>query len=231
MNISNLFKTKAKPMTTNTLELYGFTVSPHVRAASIAFAERGVSVTLHEIGPDQLATESYGHINPFRKMPALIVGDATLYETASLLVYASSIGTGPALEPTDPLARAKTWQFVGIAQNYLYPVGVMQLYFHNVLAGLFGMDPDQPLAAAAVAPTGQHLDVVEAALDGGYLAGGQFSIADIYCGTMVDYIARTRDGRALVGARPKTAAWLEGLRARSSFSSTLAPMLVGSDQV
>lgn len=217
-------------MMSDAIILHGFSVSPHVRAARMAFAEKNVEIEFNEIGVGDLGSEGYGRINPFRKMPALTHGDLTLYETPALLVYADAIGAGARLEPEGPAERARMWQFVGVAQGYLYPVGVMQLYFHSVLAGLFGMEPDGGLASSSVTPTASHLDVLEAALRRGHLAGDALSLADLYCGAMVDYIARTRDGRALVEARPSLSAWLEELRGRESFKATLAPMLAGSDQ-
>jgi glutathione S-transferase len=215
---------------TNTITLYGFPVSPHVRTARIGFHEAGVPVNFVEVGLDHLPSAAYRMINPFRKMPALTHGALTLYETPALLTYANGIGAGSALEPAAPAARAKMWQFVGVAQHYLYPVGVMQLYFQNVLAGLFGLDRDAAIADASVAPTRLHLDVLEGALDDGFLAGGALSLADLYCGAMVDYIARTGDGRKLVESRPHLAAWLGALRARDSFKATFAPLLAGRDQ-
>jgi len=212
------------------IQLYGFAVSPHVRAARIAFHEKGVAVDFKEIGLDHLGTEAYAKINPFRKMPTLVHGDFVVFETPALLAYADAVGRGASLQPTDAKGRARTAQFIGVAQQYLYPVGVMQLYFQNVLTGLFGMDKDEGIATASVAPSALHLDVLETALEGGYLAGGALSLADLYCGAMVDYMARTKDGRALVADRPKVSGWLNHLRGRDSFAATLAPMLAGSDQ-
>lgn len=215
---------------TDTITLYGFPVSPHVRAARIAFHEAGVAIAFREIGLDHLPSDAYGAINPFRKMPALTHGALTLYETPALLTYANGLGEGSALEPAAPAARAKMWQFIGVAQHYLYPVGVMQLYFQNVLTGLFGMDRDAVVAEASVAPTALHLDVLERGLENGFLAGDALRLADIYCGAMVDYVARTSDGRRLVAARPQLAGWLDALRVRDSFRTTIAAMLDGSDQ-
>lgn len=212
------------------ITLYGFLVSPHVRAARLAFHEKGVPVEMVEIGLDHLSTDGYAAINPFRRMPALVAGDLTLYETPALMTYANGQGSGPSLEPADAVERARMWQFVGIAQNDLYPVGAMQLYFHAVLAGVFGMTPDPAAGAAAVAPTARALDVLEQGLEGGALAGGALSHADLYCGAMVDYVARARTGRALVDERPAVAAWLAALRARPSFPATFAPMLEGTDE-
>lgn len=212
------------------ITIYGFPVSPHVRTARLAFAEKGVAVAFKQIGLDHLSSDDYGLINPFRKMPAMVAGGSTLYETPALMVYADDVGSGPRLEPSSPGQRARMWQFVGIAQNHLYPVGVMKLYFHAVLAGLFGMEPDLAAADGAVEPTAAHLDVLEQALESGFLAGHAISHADLYCGAMVDYVSRTRDGRRLVEARPRVDRWLASLRARDSFQATFAPMLANSDE-
>lgn len=211
--------------------LYGFPVSPHVRAARIAFAEKGVAVTFNEIGFADLGTEAYGRINPFRKMPALVDGEVTLYETPALLIYADGIGQGASLQPADVAERARMWQFIGVAQHHLFPVGVMQLYFHTVLAGLIGVPADPDVAQKAVAPTAGHLDALEAALGSGYLAGTGLSLADLYCGAMVDYIARTRAGHELLAVHPRVGGWLEALRERDSFKGSFAAMLTGTDEV
>lgn len=210
--------------------LYGFDVSPHVRAARTVFAEKNVAIDFQEIGLDRLAEDWFGDINPFRKMPALVDGEFKLFETPALLVYANGVGSGASLIPEAVRDRAVMWQFIGIAQNYLFPSGVLQLYFHNVLAGLFGMESDVQVAANAVAPVAVALDVLEEASTRPWLAGAELSLADVYCGAMVDYVARTSDGRALVTARPRVEAWLDKLRNRPSFIGTLAPMLNGTDQ-
>jgi|GEM_PF-6549939 len=214
----------------NEITIHGFAVSPHVRAARAAFIEKRVTVAFQPMLPSEVSSDAYGLINPLRKMPALTHGAIALHETPALMSYADGIGTGPTLEPSTPLERARMWQFVGLAQNYLYPVGVMQHYLHSVLASKFGMEPDPAMAEAALGPTALHLDLIENALVDAVVTGGSLSHADIYCGVMVDYIARTRAGRALMAERPKAAAWLGQLRARDSFKATFADMLAGTDQ-
>jgi glutathione S-transferase len=211
--------------------LYGFAVSPHVRASRILFHEKNLVVDYKDISLGDLAEPWFAEINPFRKMPVLVDGDLKLYETPALLVYGNAIGAGRSLIPDTASDQALMWKFIGVAQNYLFPSGVMQLYFHNVLAGLFGMEADSSIAAQAVAPVALALDAVEDALAGGWLAGAEYSLADIYCGVMVDYVARTSDGRTLVAGCPNVEAWLEKLRARPSFETTFAPMLDGTDQL
>ncbi len=111
----------------------------------------------------------------------------------ALMTYADGVGSGPGLEPVDPVERARMWRFVGIAQNDLHRSGALGRYFHAVLARVFGLPPDPAAAEAAVAPTARALDVLKQGLTGGAL-----SHADLYCGAMVDYVARTRAGRTLM---------------------------------
>jgi len=210
--------------------IHGFAVSPHVRAARIALAEKGVAYELREVGLDALSTPEFRALNPFGKIPVMTVDAARVFETPAIMVYADAVGTGPALQPADPLARARCWSFVGVAQHHLYPVAVLQLYFHEVLAPAFGLPSDPAVAEAAVAPLAGHLDVLEDALADGFLAGGALSMADILCGVMADYAARTRAGRALLDARPRTAGWLGALRGRASFAATFPAALQGRDQ-
>jgi glutathione S-transferase len=219
-----LQRESADPMTALP-QLHGFPVSPHVRAARLAFAEKNVAIDFREIGLDALAAPDYADLHPFRKMPALTHGDVVLYETPALMVYADGIGTGPALQPQTALARAHMWKFVGVAQHYLYPVGVMKLYFNRVLAPLFGIPADAKAANDAAAATAAHLDALEVGVAAGHLSATTPSLGDLYCGAMVDYIARTDDGRAMLADRPRLSAWLSALRARPSFAATLAPML------
>lgn len=107
----------------------------------------------------------------------------------------------------------------------------MQLYFHAVLAGLFGLVADAAVAESAALQTARHLDVLEERLRvQSHLAGDALSCADLYCGAMVDYVGRTRAGRRFLRERPRLDAWLRALRERPSFQETLAPMLRDKDE-
>lgn len=208
--------------------LHGFPVSPHVRTARLALAERGVAHTFQEVGLDQVQTPAFLAINPFGKMPALTHGELKLYETPAILVYADGLdGTGGSLQPFDLFARARMWQFIGVAQSFLYPDGIMGLWFNRLIAAAMGMTPDEGKAQAGAAATDKHLDVLEAALGGGLLAGGKLSLADLYCGAMVDYVAMTPEGKTMLATRPAVAAWLAKLNERQSFKDTFPAMLRG----
>ncbi|MDX2214852.1 MAG: glutathione S-transferase family protein [Oculatellaceae cyanobacterium bins.114] len=212
------------------LILYGFPVSPYVRSARIALIEKGVNYHFNEIGFDHLATDEYVKLNPFRKMPVLQQANFVLYETPAILSYVDEAFDGASLQPADVKARAHMRKWLGIAANVLYPVGVMQLFLHRVMFPIMGNAPDETVVATSVEAIASYLDVLERELEHAFLVSDTLSLADIMTGAMVDYINLTKEGAALIQARPKTAVWLSQLSQRASFQQTLASLLQGQEQ-
>lgn len=212
------------------LILYGFPVSPNVRSARIALIEKGVSYSFNEIGFDHLATDDYTKLNPFRKMPVLQHGDFVVYETPAILGYVDEAFAGVGLQSTDPKVRAQMRKWLGIAAHYLYPVGVMQLFLHRVMFPIMGNEPDETVVENSAHAIAHPLDVIETELVSSFLVGDTLSLADIMTGAMVNYINLTKEGSALIAARPKTAAWLERLSQRESFKQTFPSLLEGNAQ-
>lgn len=212
------------------LVLHGFPVSPYVRSTRIVLIEKGVDCQFNEIGLDYLATNEYAKLNPFRKMPVLQQEDFVLYETQAILSYVDEAFAGPSLQPVDPKARAQMRKWISVATNYLYPVAVMQLFLQQIMYPIMGSETDAAVVAESAAITSQHLDVLEQELATPFLAGDALSLADIIAGAMVYYANMTKEGAALVQARPKTAAWLDRLSQRESFRQTLAGLLEGKAQ-
>lgn len=212
------------------LILHGFPVSPYVRSARIALIEKGVDYHFHEIGFEYLATEEYAKLNPFRKMPVLQQENFVLYETPAILAYIDEAFAGNALQPADPQTKSQMRKWMGIAANYLYPVGVMQLFVHRVMLPIMGNETDETVVKNAADAIAQYLDVIEHELVDRFLVGDTLSLADIITGTMMYYINMVKEGAALIHARPQTRVWLEHLSQRESFKQTLASLLVDQAQ-
>jgi len=206
--------------------LYGFALSPFVRAVRIALQEKGLAYDHQPHGFEELKTPAYAAINPFRKMPAWVDSDGfAVYETPAILRYLDEAEPGIVLTPGAPRDRARMAQWVGVAGNFLYPIGITQLVVQRIVMPLMGGTTDAAIVASAEATTAEHLDALEAALSGDWLAGADFSQADILTGVMLDLIALTPEGAALVVARPAAAAFLARLRGRASFDTTFPEML------
>jgi glutathione S-transferase len=211
--------------------LYGFALSPFVRGVRIALAEKGIAYDHQPHGFEDLKTAAYAAINPFRKMPAWVAADGfAVYETPAILRYLDEAMDGVALTPAAPRDRARMAQWVGVAGSFLYPVGITQLVVQRIMMPLMGGTTDDAIVAEAAATISGHLDALEAALPGAWLAGPGMSQADIMVGVMLDLIDLTPEGAGLVAERPATGAYLGRLRARDSFRATFPDMLAGHRQ-
>jgi glutathione S-transferase len=211
----------------NEVILYGFPVSPYVRSVRIASIEKGVNYRFKEIELEVVNTDDYAKLNPFRKMPVLEQGNFVLYETPAILGYLDEGFNGSALQPSDPRSRAQMRKWMGIAANYLYPVGVSQLFLQRIVLPIMGAETDEAIVESAARSIAPYLDAIERELSGEFLVGNALSLADIMVGAMVDYIDMTKEGRMLINTRPKTSKWIASLRDRESFKTTLADLLVG----
>jgi glutathione S-transferase len=208
--------------------LYGFALSPFVRAVRIALHEKGLAYDHQPHGFEEIKTPAYGAINPFHKIPAWVAPDGfTVYETPAILRFLDEAEPGVALTPGTPRDLARMAQWVGVAGSVLYPVGITQLVVQRLVMPLMGGTTDEGIVTSAAETTGRHLDALEAALVGPWLAGGGFSQADIMVGVMLDLIDLAPEGMALVATRPATGAFLARLRARPSFDATFPEMLAG----
>ncbi|MDH5546150.1 MAG: glutathione S-transferase family protein [Gammaproteobacteria bacterium] len=106
-------------------QLISFDLCPFVQRSVITLLEKHVEFDITYIDlakPPQWFLD----ISPFGKVPALRVGDKTVFESAVINEYLDDT-TPPSMHPVDPLQRAinKSWiEFASelLAQQYLYSV-------------------------------------------------------------------------------------------------------------
>ncbi len=138
----------------------------------IALHENGLAYDHQPHGFEELKTAAYGTINPFRKMPAWVSADGfAVYETPAILRYLDEAEPRIALTPGTARDRARMAQWVGVAGSFLYPVGITQLVVQRIVMPLMGGETDEAIVVSAAATTAGHLDALEAALAGDWLAG------------------------------------------------------------
>ena len=154
-------------------------------------------------------TEAYLALNPTGKVPTLVDGDVSIWESNTILRYLCNKSTGgAALYPTDPAARTQVerwmdWQLASLNGPYL---GVFReaKKKENERAASFAADSKE-LAA--------QLEILEKGTAGhAWIAGANFSIADICLGPIVDRclafpvalpaLARVRAWREKFASRP-----------------------------
>ncbi len=91
------------------IKLYDFKSSPNCQRVKVVLEEKQIPYeTLNiDLRAGAQKTPDYLKINPYGKVPAIVDGDAVLYESCIINEYLDEKYSSPRLMPTEPGARAK----------------------------------------------------------------------------------------------------------------------------
>ena len=203
--------------------LYGSSLSPYVRKVLVFAAEKGIELDLQPTGLPQFS-EDFLEASPFRKMPALRDGDYTLADSSAIIHYLEAGHPDPVLIPIDPKLRGKTIWWEEFADTILVACGA-KIFFNRIVAPRFLGKPcdEEAVQQAELNDLPPILDYLEKNVpaDGGYLVGGQLTLADIaVAGPFANFrhsntnVAPARYHRTVsyvdrILARPSFAHWVE----------------------
>lgn len=117
-------------------------------------------------------------LNPNGQIPVLIDGDFSMWESNAILIYLAEKAGDGRLLPTDPQLRAKALQWLGWQVSDLNPSWMYAIM--ALMRKVPGYDDPQRIAESMNRWTAR-MDILEAQLakGQGFVAGGQFTIADI----------------------------------------------------
>ncbi|KAL4439693.1 hypothetical protein ABPG75_002694 [Micractinium tetrahymenae] len=203
--------------------------TPNGHKARIALAELMLPYTLHKVDLAAGARKQpdFLRLNPAGKIPVLIDrnakvpssgtgspdGSFVLPESGAIMFYladAKAGAKGASLLPADRVARTECLSWV------LYQAAHLEGPTHTVVTGLvFGMPHSAETMQEAVEDMRagfRHLDA-RIAQTGGWLAAGQFSIADVACISGVLFCSNLL-GMDLRAEYPRLGAWLDAALAR-----------------
>jgi glutathione S-transferase len=168
---------------------------------------RKVLCTLHEIDApfDLLAGEQQqaAHLarQPFGRVPTIDDDGFTLYESRAIIRYLND-QYGGGLVPSGARRRAAMDQWIDVNYSYFSAAALKPILHH-----VFGFAQDEATLEAANTMIEQTLDVLDARLGvEPYLAGKQFSLADIVYLPHLDYLMAT-PAQAAMSYRGNVAAW------------------------
>ena len=195
--------------------------SPNARRVHIAMAEKGIEldrVVVDIRGGENLSDEFLAK-NPGGRVPVLELDDGTyIGESVSISRYLDAIGEGPTLFGDTPLAQAQIdmWQRRAELNFFLEVAGA----FRNITG--FFKDRETCVEAWGVvcadrAP--KALSMFDAQLEHSeFLAGDQFSVADITLGVGLDFARSVKVVE--LPELPNIKRWNMQLNARASFSAS-----------
>ena len=197
----------------------GRAVNP--RRVRIFLAEKGISVPIEpvDIATQQHRTEAFAAINPMRRLPVLVLDDGTVIaKSVAICRYFEALQPDPPLFGRGALEMALVEMWNRRAEfNLMGPVTTVFQHLHPFMKPL--VNPQVPDWGEANKPRVlEFLQLLDRELEKRpYIAGNDFTIADITAWTAVDFmkvpklplpeeLANVRRWHASVSARPSAAA-------------------------
>jgi glutathione S-transferase len=198
------------------LKVLGRGTSGNVQKVVWLLEELGVPYHREDYGRqfNNTQTEAYLKLNPNGKVPTLLDGEVAIWESNTILRYLSGKSAGgAALYPTDPAARSQVerwmdWQLASLNGPYL---GVFREAKKKE-------EERAPGFAADVKELAAQLEILEHGTAGRpWLAGANFSLADICLGPIID---RALAFPVTLPAIPGIRAWRDKVVARDAYKKS-----------
>jgi glutathione S-transferase len=160
---------------------------------------------------DDLQTREYVRLNPNARIPTLVDGDVTLWESMAINLYLAQKYDGPVhLAGPEELGLAAQWSFWAVLEMEALLLGLLE---HRAVLPEFARDASQ--ADRHELLLRRPLDVLNARLSGReYLGGDAFTAADL---NVASILAWGRMARLDLSACPEAARWLDACLARPAY--------------
>ena len=129
-----------------TLVIHGTPLSTYVRTCRMACMEKGVPYELDPLAPQSPEQKA---MQPWGSVPAMTHGDVRMYESLAICNYIDHAFDGPPLQPADPLANARCWQWTSVFIQYLYRPAI-DIVLQRLVVPAQGGEPDEALVASSV---------------------------------------------------------------------------------
>jgi glutathione S-transferase len=159
---------------------------------------------------DELQTAAYLRINPNARIPTLVDGDFVIWESMAINLYLAQKYAG-SMHCADPkvLGLATQWSFWAMLEMEALLLDLLQ---HRAVLPEFARDASY--AERDELLLRKPLGVLNNTLAGrDYLAGGQFSIADL---NVAGILVWGKMGRLNLSPHPNVARWLDSCLARAA---------------
>jgi len=202
------------------LQIYGMGGSTCTQRVLMTCIENGASFEIKTVDlrkgehkqPEHLARQ------PFGQIPAVVDGDFTIYESRGIARYVDNTRGGK-MTPQDPKARGLMDQWISLEQGTITPE-ISGIVGQRVFAPMFGGKTDEAAVKKHEEKAKQGLDIMDKHLSKHqFLAGNQFSLADIFFMPYFALCFHTPE-KHLLESRPNIMAWWKRCSERPSWTQT-----------
>jgi glutathione S-transferase len=210
------------------MKLYQSNASPNSRRVRIYLAEKGISMPLVpvDLGAREQFSDAYAAINPRRVVPTLVLEDGTaIGEVPAIQRYLEEIHPEPPLLGSMPKTKALVamWErrvemegFASVMEAVRNAVPGLK---GRALAGPHDYEQIPALAERSRQRVGHfHTDFNARLADVPFVAGDEFSVADITAVVTVDFATRAAE-LAIADEHAALKRWYERVSARASMGA------------
>lgn len=206
------------------MKLYTYPMSQNCRKVLMTAQSLGIALELAMVNlvAGEQRNPEFLKINPNGKVPVLLDGPLTLWESNAITQYLAAKRPGNTLWPADESARADItrWQFWEAAH---WLPACMPFIWENMIKGRLKLgDPDLQELARATAKFEPVVGVLEQHLEGRqYLAGNTLTLADISVGSHLAYAV---PARLPIQNEPNLRKWFARLEDTEMWKKTAPPI-------
>jgi glutathione S-transferase len=192
------------------IKLYSAKGCPFARRTRVVLHEKGIDFEASEVD-FRNKSEEFLRASPTGKVPVVVVGGDSLYESNIVNQYLDEVYEEPRLMPVDPKARAYARIWMARADDDFYP----QVF-------VSGMGRTRGFSEERISEAVEELKVtlsrLEEGLEGREYLAGPFSLADVaHAGNFVRLRELEERGEISPADYPNVASWMERIEARESF--------------
>jgi glutathione S-transferase len=209
-----------------TLHIFGPAFSTLARSVRLYCEEKELAYT-HGLLLDgvrvQLRSPEHLRLHPFGKVPVLLNGEATVFETTSICRYLDAVFPDTSLQPSEPLLRAEVDQWSAALALYVDQV-LVRRYLLLVASPIPTASPDPAAVTEAADAVAQMFKRLEHRIEGrDFFCGASYSMADSILTPMLDYLQRLPAGAVWFKENAGLAGYLQRMRDRPSGRAVLTP--------
>jgi glutathione S-transferase len=207
--------------------LFGATYSVYVRIVRLALQEKRVPCRLIEVDifSEDGPPADYLRHHPFARIPTFEHDGFQLYEAGAIGRYVDEAFPGPPLQSSEPKARARMNQIIGILDSYAYRTLVWDIFVERVRAPVNGRAPDEARVAAALPRARTCLQALGDLMGAHpWLAGPTLTLADLHAAPMFAYFHLADEGAKLMADHANIQCWWQAIATRPSMTATRSPL-------
>lgn len=205
------------------VEIIGGALSTYTRAVRMVCEEKGIA---YEHKPARPHERDVAAIHPFGRIPVMRHGDFELCESKAIATYLDLAFPGPRLFPTEPRPAALTEQWVSLVNTRIDGTMIRTYLFAYVFPKTADGRPDRRTIEAVAPLLADEIGLIDRTVaKGGYLAGDDFTYADINVMPILYYVRKFPEGGAAIAAGKALSGYYDRLAALDSFKKTMPPPL------